>query len=60
MSYHYAGKLGDVRFWRLADIDADAEHVRFWGQIDNDDEGTRRRLMTQSRHPREFAPSGNR
>jgi putative SOS response-associated peptidase YedK len=24
-------KMGDVRYWHLADIDADAEHVRFWG-----------------------------
>ena len=21
----------DVRYWHIADIDADAEHVRFWG-----------------------------
>ena len=24
-------KMGDVRYWHLADIDADAEHIRFWG-----------------------------
>ena len=24
-------KMGDVRYWHLADIDADAEHVRFQG-----------------------------
>jgi len=23
--------VDDVRSWHLADIDADAEHVRFWG-----------------------------
>ena len=23
--------MEDVRFWHIADIDADDEHVRFWG-----------------------------
>ena len=25
---------GEVRFWHLADIDADAENVRSWGKAD--------------------------
>jgi hypothetical protein len=24
-------RMAHVRYWNLADIDADAEHVRFWG-----------------------------
>ena len=25
------GGAGSVRYWHLADIDADPEHVRYWG-----------------------------
>ena len=27
--------IGEIRFWHLADIGSDAEHVRFWGEADS-------------------------
>jgi hypothetical protein len=26
----FPDRLADVRLWHLADIDSDAEHVRYW------------------------------
>ena len=41
----------NVRYWHIADIDADDEHVRFERNNGHDADVTRCLLMTQIRHP---------
>ena len=41
---------GAVHTWHLADIDADDEHVRFWGKADIPDTPHQCPIMTQSGH----------
>ena len=44
-----AGAAKDVRFWHITDIDADDEHVRFWGKADIPDTPHQYPLMTHIR-----------
>src|SRR6516225_6806897 len=43
-------RQADVHFWHLADIDADAQHVRFWGTKLTSLSRSQCLLMTQSGH----------
>src|SRR5688572_21196319 len=43
-------------FWHITDIDADDEHVRFWGKADIPDTPHQYPLMTQSGHSTRAMP----